>query len=202
MILLEGISPLKETRWTYVFQHPTSAARLIKVKRARELNTAKFLTRFRPSARRFRHMRDWASEQSGYISALSHLNGTPDFLPAFHGYCQTDLGVGYVVEKITDAEGNLAPSFSEALKAGLDPVKGEQLIEAFFKKLRAASVVAGDLHTRNVVVAGDAERLVLIDGLGESSLVKLRTLSKFFCQRALVKREQRFTQLTKTPMTA
>ncbi|MGY6410307.1 MAG: YrbL family protein [Alkalilacustris sp.] len=191
VLRLSGQTPLFETGRTVVHQDPRDAARLIKIAKPTPA-PAHGLRTWRPATRRYAHLRGLAREQEAYIAALSRAERLPPCLAAFHGYCDTDLGIGWVVEKITDRAGGLAPTFATARDGGACRHRLRGLVDAFFDALDAHGIFAGDLHARNVLVAGAMERLVLVDGLGEGALIRLKPHVGWLRARSMAKRRRQF----------
>ena len=73
--------------------------------------------KIRREKRRFRPLTAWYVEQDEYLALLNRTNAVPDFIAQFSGYCQTDLGLGQLVEKIKDDNsGQISQSIAAAAK--------------------------------------------------------------------------------------
>ena len=191
MLILSDKEILYKGGKTIVYQHPDFTKMLVKVPRPLDYNLP-FIKSIRPARFKFGKMREWAFQHNCLISAISRCDRLPRCFSNFYGYCDTDLGIGWVVEKIEDDLGNIAPTFRDTCVNSNKKEKLSVLVDNFFAELKELKVFAGDLHTRNVVVAGDLERLVLIDGLGENTLIKLKTYVGPLRDYAMDKRKQRF----------
>ncbi len=160
-----------------VYAHPDRADALIKVSKPRKRDQYALLS-LRLRKRRFGCLRSAFKEYEEYIAAMSRLGRIPSALPAFRGFVDTNLGIGMVVEKITDADGNLAPSQREYIEChGLTDdlvVKTHALVD----EIKAARIVAGDLTPSNIVIGVDEagkQRLFLVDGTSENTFFRVKT---------------------------
>lgn len=172
-----------------VFTHPDRPDALIKVFKPRR-NKSKFVW-LRPIKRRFSYLKTAYKEYEEYISALSRLRHLPIYLPAFWGFVDTNLGIGMMVEKITGANGEIAPTqHNYILRYGLS----DELIaetHALIDELEAARIVAYDLTPRNIVVGENTvgkRQLVLVDGISENTLFRAKTHFPFIYRRWIAKK--------------
>ncbi|MCT8161246.1 PhoP regulatory network YrbL family protein [Pseudoruegeria sp. SHC-113] len=179
-VTLEETGLLAQGSGRWVYQHPEVENALIKVMKPRRKPPG-LSHRLRPIKRRFGEVRTAYKEYEEYLAALARCGTLPDVLPAMWGFVETNLGIGMVVEKISGPEGGVAPSLHRYIEAvGL----GEDLVAqcaALLDALEAARVVAFDLTPRNVVVGVDqagARRLVLVDGLSENTLFRVKSFSE------------------------
>lgn len=167
-------APISQGMEQLVFQHPDYPDRIIKVLKP----SAKAHSIRRPSVKRFRLLRVWHRELSEYVSALAHTGAHLDRLVRQFGFCDTSLGAGMVMERIEGADGNLAPTLTDAMRSHKDDrAYLDQLYEdanKLFDDLNTGRVEWHDLTAKNVVVAGkDKPHLVVVDGLGAPSLIAL-----------------------------
>lgn len=116
--------------------------------------------------------------QSGFRLPIAHV----------HGFVPTTEGLGMLVEKIVDAEGNLAPTIQELARANALEDRHRAALEAFWRTCRAGHVVFGDLHFGNIAYtecrAGGPE-CVGIDGFGEKSFIPVHRWSRWINARKL-----------------
>lgn len=198
---LSNIKPLFVGGERLVYQDPRFDDCLIKLPRfnnGRE-NKIKNKSVKRYSKWRYGVMRSWFKEQEEYLALLSREQKVPNFIAGFYGYCKTSEGPGMVVEKITDAEGRVAKTVA-AIKPSLSKDDEEILlflIDEFFDKMIEYNCVAKDLHMANVAVSGDFSRLVLIDGLGDGVLIKLKKYSRSLRENDMNKKRNRFKEYIK-----
>lgn len=201
---LSGQAPVMTGGERLIFDDPRCADWLIKVSRSRPGHEAGLKNRvfLRHSKWRFGALRSWYKEHEEYLALLWRTQRVPDFIAGFHGFCQTSEGPGMVVEKIRDARGQIAPAV-----ASLRPERGERrlllrLIDEFFDQLIEAQIVAKDLHPANVVIAGDFDRLVLVDGLGDGVLLKTKRYVRYFRARDMEKKRRAFRDFVNRRMGA
>jgi len=168
------------SRWVYL--HPHQAGFLIKVLKnklpAQQVyglkNRLKALKGRHKLTRHMREIEQYITVKSCRDDKFIH------HLPMMTALYDTDMGFGIVVEAITDADGQLAPTLTDIIKAGQMTMQRITLLELFFERLLKSDVVAGDVHGKNIVLETQpegTERFVLVDGLGDSTIVPTRALS-------------------------
>jgi hypothetical protein len=99
-----------------------------------------------------------------------------------------------VTDLITDADDKPAQTLETYLfQHGLDAMAQDAVAE-FSTFLRSSLILTKNLMPHNLVLApnGLGHRLVLIDGLGLSTLLPLAKYSRYFAQRHVEKRVQWF----------
>ncbi len=191
-INLDGQDPIGAGAQQTVYQHPTAPDQLIKVARP----SKKRYEGRRPASRRYRQMRIWHLEMSEYLAAMVRLGHHFDRMPRMYGFCDTSLGPGYVVERITTSSGTLAPELKTVLTAldGDQPRYDALFADAnqLFDDLLTAGVEWKDIGLQNALVTGDdVPKLVIIDGIGNTAFLPLTQLS----HRAFKMRNQRDRQM-------
>ncbi len=192
IIALGGQEPVGAGAQQVVYQPRAAPDQLIKVARP----SKKRYEGRRPTSRRYRQMRIWHLEMSEYLAAMVRLGHHFDRMPRMYGFCDTSLGPGYVVERITTSSGTLAPELKTVLTAldGDQPRYDALFADAnqLFDDLRAAGVEWKDIGLQNTLVTGDdVLKLVIIDGIGNTAFIPLTQLS----HRALKMRNQRDRQM-------
>ncbi len=174
-----------------VFQHPERPELLIKVLRPERLvangaNRDKWLRRLlRPLSRahrRFGPYREWFLEHEEYIAILNRTRTIPDFVAGYHGFVDTDRGLGMIVERITAPNGAIAPTLHKVLRADGEGMPLAPLIDALFDRVGAARAVLKDVTTRNIVLGVHPHdrslRLVVVDGLSDPTVLRVKTWSQ------------------------
>ena len=161
-----------------VFQHPERPDWLIKVFRPKR--SPNRWRRLRPMRRKYGRMHEWMLEYDHYIRTLHRIGHCPDYLPRMFGFADTSLGPGQVVEKVTDAGSpEMARTVRQYIAEGGEWPPLERAIERFFDQVGRDRVVFWDLSPSNLCVvadrAGRPVRLVAVDGLGERTLIPLRS---------------------------
>ncbi len=130
-------------------------------------------------------------EYAAYIKLKIRQLERTDDLPAaeFHGLILTDIGLGLLFEKIQTASGLLGPTLGTLFKTGKLP-EYMPLLNDFAERLFAWEVRANDLNKGNIVlgVRDGREQFVLVDGLGDSHLIPIRTWFAWCNNRSLNKR--------------
>lgn len=138
--------------------------------------------------------------------------GTLPPLAAIGSLVLTKSGLGQLVERILDAEGNTAPTLQNLLQQPLSPERLEAL-NVFVAALYDWHIPAYDLGPENIVWDAASRRFVLVDGFGDRSVVPIKTwfrkandrrLDRAFAETAqkcpLIwdGKARRFTQVAKT----
>lgn len=194
-LALRSTAPLGHGTRRVVYQHPGDPDALIKV-----LPEGKLA--LRRDSGRFKSWRRWlGNENSGVragfrrelraIAAMrARLGAVPDCVADACGMISTDLGPGIVVQKIRGRDGGLAPTLGTVLRAeGLTAARREQLLR-LQACIQRSQAVLNNLALHNIVVAFDpvaGERLVMVDCLGDKSLVPIREFSRWLNRRAIAK---------------
>lgn len=127
------------------------------------------------------------------LSAQQHAGVLP--VAEVRGLIQTDLGLGMIAEKLTAAEGSLAPQVYQLYKSGkLDALL--PLLDDFANCPYEWDVVANDINAGNIVLADrdGVQQFVLVDGLGDSHFIPVRSWFSRFNRRSLDKRFDRMAR--------
>lgn len=139
-----------------------------------------------------------ADEIASVVGQTGHL---PDYISQYRGLIATTLGTGAVFEAVRCQDGSLAPTLMAY--APTSPFRGEMVaaIDQLWDKIIADHVVISDPSLRNVAVCEDNDEfhLILIDGLGERTLIPIQTWSRhahrFACEKARKKMQQDYATL-------
>ncbi|QKJ87572.1 PhoP regulatory network protein YrbL [Paramixta manurensis] len=124
-----------------------------------------------------------------------------DNLPRYHGEVETNLGIGYAYDLITDFDGNPSKELDFYLRqaqqnadfAWLTP-----LLVAFKQNLETNQIVTMSLKPKNILVkqAHDGSRkLVVVDNIGEAAIIPAASWNRFFYHRKHTRLWQRFLTL-------
>lgn len=169
----------------HIFQHPHAPALLVKVMdmqaRAVYLETRP-LKRWYKQFQRESAYRVYLNEITEYVTTTTRPSGVWQVpMARILGLAQTTLGLGLLVEKITDEAGNIAPTVADLARQGkMDEALSARLDE-FIEDLADAHVVLHDLSPSNIACGLNADGksgLFLIDGFGVLPLVPLYAWSK------------------------
>jgi len=187
MVRLDPNQYLAKGGGRLVFQHPQNRGLLIKVHRPDRLKNDGPERRFRAEL----------AEVNQYTRLATRLGHCPVNVAAIYGLEDTNMGLGLVVEKVSNGDGELCMTLRHYLQCGsADWESAEKLIREFFAFSRVYGVVLRDLRASNFSVVVNQEgrplRIVLIDGLGELTLIPLRSKSMFANRLWLLAAERDF----------
>ncbi len=112
-----------KTRW--VFEHPGDPGKLIKVHRVRaDLAQSSLWQRWQD---RFLYRTGILRELAVFVdSRYGSRHSIVDHIAPIHGVVDTDLGLGFVVAAVRDAEGRLAPTVHALRKGEAGKTKGQE----------------------------------------------------------------------------
>lgn len=137
-------------------------------------------------------------EYHAYIRAKVQAQSLGRSLPVsdIRGLIVTTEGLGMLVEKLVDEDSELAPKLSflaahNLLEPHLD------LLNAFVNDLFSLNLLANDVNKGNIVlgIRHGQRQFILVDGLGDSHLIPIRSWSRQANQRSLNKRMQKIARL-------
>jgi hypothetical protein len=178
-ITLRTATPLARGVTRIVYQHPDDPALLIKVL-SPEFVARRTGQRYNP-LKRARMNSVFAREMNEQLVLLGRGEDIGSFLQRVCGFCDTDLGLGMVVEKICDHQGKPAPSLRSMLQRGPLPEEARLALERFYEAVLASDIVLRTLDPRNLLYgwhAGRGWRFVLVDDFGESRVLQWRGWSR------------------------
>ncbi|AZY50941.1 PhoP regulatory network YrbL family protein [Bordetella avium] len=179
----------------YVFEHPNDSCLLIKVM---DMQARGVYLASRPFKRWYKQFqresayRVYLNEFNEYVTSTTRPSGIWQVpLARVMGVAQTNLGLGLLVEKIRDKNGNMAPSLKDLIKQGLYTQDIARQMDQLFEDLADAHVVAHDISAGNVVMGYNAEGrhgLFLVDGFGVQPLIPAYAWSRRLNRRRLLKK--------------
>lgn len=174
IIPLADQAHLFEGKYRRIYQHPDFPGRIIKVNRPgnRDEQRAQGGGLKRYGVWRFGAYRCWAQDLDEYVAVTWRTQSLPRFFPQIFGFVSTDMGPGMVYERVMDAEGNTGPTLRQCIQSGQPDPRLHDLITQLFDALAESQAVISDVTTQNILVRGDYESLVVVDGLGETTPVK------------------------------
>lgn len=177
---LAGQTPLATGNWKFVFQHPHHDEFLVKVMR-RDLHAELSRTAwYKTKAREGRYLL-FSRELHEFFVAEANSDGSPLPIPKVIGLTDTDLGLGLVVEKLCGRDGALAPTLrSKLFQDGFLP-HYEAMLFDLITAINRHRIVLIEFSPVNILFVDDQfgqERLILIDGYGDSSLLPVHSLSE------------------------
>lgn len=175
---LTGQEPLVMGSWRLVYQHPHDKNALIKIMRtdgkAQRARQAWYKAKPREGAYLL-----FSREFHEFLVSEANSDGRTRPIPRIHGLVETDLGLGMIAERLTDRHGSLAPTLEKKLAETGFTAHYERLLLDLIAEINRRRIVLVEFKLANIVVAEDdagRERLVLVDGLGDSSLLPLHSL--------------------------
>lgn len=180
-MMLAELKPLFRGHQRLVFQHPEQPDLLIKVLRA-EYVQEKYGPdgSFHNRHRRCREYHPFFTEFREYLVVCARAPQCLPFIQEIVGLVWTDLGLGIVVRKVLGRDGASAPTIDRFLRwHGKLDADRKHLLDECLLNLERSDIVFDDLNDCNLVLGVDtsgAERFVLIDGIGSSTLVPIKAL--------------------------
>jgi hypothetical protein len=181
---LKGETPLAQGRMRLVFRHPLNPGLLVKVIIPEIIDQ-----RWGSGApwykkrRRYGQYVSFIRETEEYIAGCAGGHDAPPFAQKILGYVDTDYGLGMIVKAVLDREGNPAPTLGRIISQGglNDKVKAD--LEAFVTAVVGSDLIVADFNLQNIVYGHDdrhGDHFVLIDGLGLSTILPFKVLSRAF----------------------
>jgi hypothetical protein len=185
-IELAHLEPVATGGVRRIFEHPHDPDLLIKVASPAWLERRSRLREvFHDQAPIARFHRRISHELAAYLALRARGTAPPAFVAPIVGLAETDLGLGLVVVKIRGRDGHLARRLDGLVREqGLSDRMRDHL-RIFCQTLVASGTIVNDLRPANIVLGHDGthgDRLVLVDGFGEKSLVPMSTLSAYACR--------------------
>ena len=178
IIQLSDTAPIGAGSSHFVFDHPEDPNGLIKLPQP-IISNLKF--------RFYEHRHKITANK-----ALSRQHMIDGRVPValYRGRVETDLGPGYVVERIDDANGGLAQTCEQYRNAGNLESTVIAALNTYVEKMLTLGIVCGDITLKNLAIrpAGDGFEVIQVDGLGDRviplrawvpSINRLRTSRRF-----------------------
>lgn len=188
ILKLKNLTPLAQGASRFVFGHPDDPDLLVKVIRP-EVVDDRFgkNTKWYKKRRRFGKFISYIREIQEHLAVRETRQDDAPFLQRIVGFARTDMGLGLVLEAVKWTDGTLAPSLRELIHTGRYDSTAEKAMETFLDELLNCHVIISDFNMGNIVYARTEERghhFVLIDGLGNNSLLPLKAISSTFNRRS------------------
>jgi hypothetical protein len=195
MLQLKNRESLAKGNVRLVFEHPESPDLLVKVMRP-DLVDQRYGGReaWFGTMRRYDPYVVFLREIREFVAAHAALGRAAPFAQTVHGLVETDLGLGLVLEAARGPDGGLAPTIAKLVELGQFDAEAAAALDQFLLDLLESDMVIADLHERNLVYAcarDCSRRFVLIDGLGDSNLLPLKSWSRWHNRRSKEKRVAR-----------
>jgi len=198
-LILDESHFIAEGQGRLVFHHPDDKNLVVKIQKKRKVKRFNTLRRmFSRNKRRFLPILFSWVEIDEYAAMAARHDKVPKFCVQFRGFANTNKGLGAIFDAVLTPDGTIAPTLAQLAKTQEYNEDIITAIDQFWDEAEKFDAVIWDSHAKNVLVSGSLETeiaLVLVDGLGERTLVPLRTMSKSIRKstnvksRAAMKRE-------------
>lgn len=159
------------------YPHPDDDAKVIKIQKGEsDKQTRRELTLYKNLARR----------------------GMTDFehIPRYYGMATTNLGVGFVVDKVADYDGSVSRSLWWHFERGYPVTEFSPYLDELKQYLLDNRIVFSvDMGRYNILfqkLSAQQARLVIIDGLGNHTAINWLDHIGYFARRKIERRWQRF----------
>jgi hypothetical protein len=167
-----------------VYRHPDDEGKCVKITHNH--------SRLRSVRRECRYLRRYARQGKPFSR-----------LTRFYGWQRTNLGPGAVFDLIRDHDGNcsrtLASHLGHQTEPHLSPEEVVAELTAFYHHLLEHRIIVADPALHNLVVhyPQPAEpRLVLVDGVGNSSFIKLADWFRYWAHRDISRKWRRYIEVS------
>lgn len=187
ILFLKDRIPVAKGGLRLVYEHPDDPSLLVKVMRPEAVESRYGMGQpWYKRRRRFRQYILFARETLEYLATWASHGETLPIAQRVAGFVETDMGLGLVTDAIRGSDGGLAPTLAHLIDHRLFDEEAAAALERFLAELLECDLVIADLHERNLVYAaseGDPRRFVMIDGIGASTILPLKALSRRFNRR-------------------
>ena len=119
-----------------------------------------------------------------------------DHVPRYYGVEETDLGSGIVTELFQNADGSIPRNLEDMLRCG-DSEIPHDAIKDFHDWLRAELFLSRNLLPHNIIVVEGPhglQKLILVDGIGNSEFIPISTWFEAFAKRKIERRIRFFNR--------
>ncbi len=192
------------------YVHPFEPDKCIKVLRTDDRRTVRLQSKKKSVLFGFRREYDNNAHEKQILDRLMHCIG-PDMahhLPRCHGYVETDLGAGLVLDLVRDHDGPISRSLRELISSGfaLEQFRPAfQELEDFFLKHVILTRAVLDHNIAAQHRSDGSWRMVVIDGLGDPAFLPLarwiQAIGRAKMRRRFAEAWPRFEKLTKNKVT-
>ena len=159
------------------YQHPADDGKVVKIQKGQSNKQTR------------RELRLYASLARRGMSDFEHI-------PQFYGIVETNLGAGFVVDKIKDYDGSISRSLWWHFERGYPVAEFASYLDELKQYLVDNRIVFSvDMGRYNILfqkLSPEQARLVVIDGLGNHTAVNWFDNIGWFARRKIERRWQRF----------
>lgn len=186
-----------------IYMHPDRADVVIKLhKPFRPKPLAWLHTLLRRNRRRFGPLMHSFVEVDEIAAVVGRTGHVPTFATQFLGFIDTNLGAGAMFEAVITTDGNLAPNLEDHAQATAYDPAIVAAIDQLWDDVFQSGMVVSDPSLRNAIPVANGPHgysLILIDGLGERTLIPIQSLSRFAhqmaCNKARAKMQHGYDRL-------
>jgi hypothetical protein len=197
IVEIDPTKKLAHGKFRDVFLHPNDETKVLKVFREggtpQKIRAQKWCGRFLPLARYDANAKDLREFQRIESKAPEFL----DSVAPIFGHVETDRGTALVAGRVTNGNGSSCESLRDYVsKNGLGDVI--PTLEDFFSRLIQCHILMNDFNPSNILLRRESDKLkpVIVDGLGNASLLPIRLYSKNQNSRKLlIKKKKLFAKL-------
>ena len=146
-----------------------------------------YLKRHLPYAR-YRHI-FCEIEHESKIQMRAMLKGIRSPIAPTRGVISSDTSFGLLVKQISQKNGLVGLTLNELVAQGRFDEKALAALNEFAQSLFTLGVIAGDIHTKNIVWGDFNDELVpfIVDGYGDRNFIRLKTYIPWFRKRKMHK---------------
>ena len=116
-------------------------------------------------------------------------------IPDYYGSVHTNIGKGYIFERVKDWNGENSIKLSEYIKEDGDSENIRLMILDMYNSFIKHRALVSDLHSGNIVVnlknPKACPKLILIDGIGNSDFIKISDYSYYLLKKKLIRKFSR-----------
>ena len=116
-------------------------------------------------------------------------------LPKYFGQAETNLGKGYIFERIRDWDGKTSVTLTEYSNNNENAQCIQTLLTKMYHSFLFNRIIVSDFHSGNLLInketPEDKPKLILIDGIGNTDYIKICDYSKFFLKKKLIRKFKR-----------
>ncbi len=177
-------------KWRDVYLHPTDEARVLKVHRKDRSPAAKrarhWYSRVLPLSRFDANAKDMRQ----YLRVAQNTPGILNLICPLFGYAETTRGRALVAARVCDDDGRTSATLrTYVLNNGLAGIA--PALEDFFEAFATHHIPVEDPTAHNILVrrCDDGLKLVIVDGLGDPTLIPYKTFSKSANRRKLMRKK-------------
>ncbi len=188
ILQLKNLEPLTHGRSRLVFEHPDDPDLLVKVIRP-EVVDDRFgnNTKWYKKRRRFGKFISYIREIQEFLAVRETQDHDAHFLQRIVGFARTDMGLGLVMEAVRWTDGSLAPNLATLINTDRLDDTANKALDQFLDEILNSNVIISDMNLGNIVYTFSENRghyFVLIDGIGNNSLLPFKAISQRINRRS------------------